>query len=440
MSPRRKYMLAWTTRLSQVLLLLLLVLIPSNLFLSLPTGAEYQSGFRIDYLIPKLYVTDLIGISLLVLWLVERWLRTGPWRLLSNNWGKSINSWLTQSNRVVVVIWLSSLSILLLRNCFTAEPLLSWVTIGRIIGLVLLTVAIVPLIQRSNRVVMLGLTAGLILQNLVGWWQWLVQTSLTPYWLLGEPQLSGSLGLTHIVWLAGAEKILPYGTTTHPNVLAGYMAIALIALLVRSSTIARIWRWPLVVLALSSISLLLITQSLSALLALIIGGLTWWWSRGHRPATLSRATFAGILIGSWLVVSVLLAWLGLTTRYPSVLRRAQLQQAGVGMVLKQPYLGTGVNTSLIESTHSNTYIRESTAFIQPIHSIFWLYVVETGLIGIIFFCTSARLFPVGWFAPRLSIVLLAILPFALLDHYLLTLQTGLLLLILYPALLTEMKQ
>ena len=100
-------------------------------------------------------------------------------------------------------------------------------------------------------------------------------------------------------------------------------------------------------------------------------------------------------------------------------------------------LGVGLNTftAKVESYTSNP---EVVRFIQPVHHIGYLLVAETGLLGIVLMASvlillirHKKIKDTSLFNKRF--LFLSTLPIMVLDHYLLTNQTGLLLLVLLVA-------
>ena len=64
----------------------------------------------------------------------------------------------------------------------------------------------------------------------------------------------------------------------------------------------------------------------------------------------------------------------------SIIRRAQLNQAGFSVLHDHFWFGTGLNQSL-KPMHITYSMLTPADFIQPIHSIHLLWLVETGVIG-----------------------------------------------------------
>src|SRR5690606_28662361 len=55
-----------------VLLALWIFTIPTNLFWKMLPNFGFVGGLQIDYLIPKLYLSDLVSIGLICVWVLEQ--------------------------------------------------------------------------------------------------------------------------------------------------------------------------------------------------------------------------------------------------------------------------------------------------------------------------------------------------------------------------------
>src|SRR5579859_6736082 len=84
-------------------------LIPSNLFLKFGVNTSYVHGLLVDYLLPKLYASDLPILLLLVLWAKEIWQK--------KKWPK------LKKPSVETVILVCCIVLLFGRQFFTAKPI-----------------------------------------------------------------------------------------------------------------------------------------------------------------------------------------------------------------------------------------------------------------------------------------------------------------------------
>ena len=386
------------------LICLIIFLIPSNLFLKINPTSAYVNGLIVDYLIPKLYLSDLPIIILLSLWSIE---------VIINKKKKLIYK--------TAELFLPSIiiSLIIIRQIFTPYPLAAVWYLLKLIEVGLLgwfLVAHKKLFQK--KIIYYTVTATIWFQSLLAMWQFINQKSLLGYIFLGEPNLANSIGLAKDNWWS-TGRVLAYGTTAHPNILGGILVILSLFLINHQKK----------KLALTSVTILLataaitLTQSISAMTSLIIGSLLILLKPYYqRIANISKK----LLIGSGMIIILTPLLINLTAnsfKIDSLVRRSYLQTAAIKMLTKNPIAGVGLNqfTARVEE-HSST--QEVVRFVQPVHHLGLLWLAETGILGILLIWVLIKKQ-----SKKTIISLLILLPIVTLDHYLLTQQSGLLLLI-----------
>ncbi len=277
-----------------------------------------------------------------------------------------------------------------------------------------------PFVRLLGKTVTITLLVSLVLQIFIGLFQFRFQRSLLGYLPLGEVSFSDSQ-VAKGTFFTGELYKLPYGTTAHPNVLAGFVVIAFLLLSAqRFLPINRAYRALLFTL---TALVCFLTQSFTASLALGFGTLV---LIGYG-SKLTNAARIGLLLLP--VVSFALFSLPQSLQHPntSISRRAQLQQIALKMVAGEPVLGIGWNnfTALQEDYG---YVPSTTRFLQPIHHSFLLLIVELGLTGwLINFLFHAFILRVHslWLPAVAALVLISSF-----DHYPVTLTSGRMLLML----------
>jgi O-antigen ligase len=399
---------------------LLIVTIPSNLFLKWGVDAAYVDGLLVDYLIPKLYLSDLVVVALLGTWFIERFV----------TWFKAPR--LARSINRTIALFFAGIGLIGIGQLFSSHYLISALQLTKLlILLVLITFFLSKKLSLNQRWLYWSVLISVSFQSVVALTQFYLQRAVYGYLFFGEPQLEKSLGIAKTVWL-GREVLLPYGTTAHPNVLGGYLALGILGLLYLQPPHLR--RQPLLlslvgtVMVLTLIALLL-TQSISAWLTLAIGLLVLFWrQRGplNVPVTFGAVTF---IVGLFLIPLLL----SITANYfpgnLSLTRRAKLNQAGLQMFLAQPVTGVGLGTftaHVEDFSDSSEVVR----FVQPAHHLGLLWLAETGLLGLgslllligVGFQKRALL---GQSQTKVVWLVLTLLPIVALDHYGLTLAPAL---------------
>lgn len=398
--------------LQKITLFALFFLIPSNLFKTFFQEFAYVRGLQVDYLLPKLHITDLLLILLVVLLVIAQ-----------KNKKTHLNKLKQFCKKHLVII--IAIAIFTLVQSSSQAGILALLFILRItvLGIVIM------LLKQNKQLITAKLFINsiqitLIFQSLLAWYQYIAQKSLVGYHFFGETNLGAYAGIAKTSFF-GAEKILPYGTTAHPNILAGVLLIFLLFYMnhiIRHKKI-RVYQFLIIML---SVSALLLTQSMSASLGLLLGSITLYYVHTQK-IQISVQNMLQLLVASTVTVVVLLTLI--TQMYQntsdSFTRRAYLNTAALEMFSSRLVSGVGLqNFTLHVETYSDT--QEIVRFVQPVHSIFLLLLAETGLIGIIL--TAALIRPILQKKIKNPQYYVALLPIAALDHYLLTIHSGILLL------------
>lgn len=406
------------TSLEKSLFALLIFTIPTNLALGFLKDTAFVNGILVDYLIPKLYLSDIIAIFLITAWFARvKWPQT-----ISNS-----ISWIKNHKNESFGLLAFFISIFI-STSLSIKPITSYYYLAKLVEFALVTAWISTNISQID----LGrsITPTLIFQSTVAIIQWVQKKSLLGYLFLGETTLRAS---SHVAKtsITGEIRPLPYGTTPHPNVLAGFIAIAVLILLIscKDSPYKHISKYiknpsHTLTLLFSSI-ILLLTQSVAAIIALLLGLLTIYLG------TLSaKSRYIALLVFGTLLSASLFY---LTPKLPeeSINRRIGLAKISTNMILANPIFGVGPGNFTATMNNYGEIIGTS-RFIQPVHNIYLLIISEIGIIGTILLGLLLYQFRDQILNLNLtkSAPLIALLFIGLLDHYPLTLQTGQLLMAL----------
>lgn len=388
-----------------ILLFLVIFSLPFNLFLKVELPTAYVQGVLIDYLIPKLYTFEIP--LLLLLFLSIPTLR-----------------------KLHIPVYICLLFLLLFaRQLFSDLP---WSGLSHLVhlslaGLLLFTLRHDPcwVKPQAKLFVQAGLLAAIMLQTLLAIYQFVAQQSLLAYQFFGETQLAQLTNISRGQFFFG-ERLLAYGSTAHPNILAGI--ITLFSLLLIGQ--ARGKHWLQITILLNNLLIIYLTQSLSALLTLILFA-GYWLIRQQRQAV--------VRVGIALTYYAFLVLLPLLLVYPpsswsqleSVYRRQALNQAGWQILESNLVLGVGLNqfTAVLHQYRSQFANQEIIRFTQPVHHVLLLALAEGGLVMVVLAIWWLRASAVSALT-RKSLVLLAIIS---LDHYLLSQAAGLQLVAIFYA-------
>ncbi|MFH2118318.1 MAG: O-antigen ligase family protein [Candidatus Paceibacterota bacterium] len=393
-----------TANVLPLLVAAVIFLAPLNLFLKWGELNAYVGGIFTDYLVQKLWLSEIPLLLALFLWLPKK---------------------IIQEKRKIIPffkknkIWLSLFILLVIRQFFSPLPMVSFWYLAKAIELSLFI-----WLLRTNRSIFnhpllrRAILLALLLQIGVASLQFARQKSLFDYFVLGETQLTGSINIARVNFKSG-EMILPYGTTAHPNILAGIVAIFSLSWLhLQAKFKKQFGWWELMVVGLSS-WVLFLTQSFTAILA---------FSLFLFLQSFPKLKKIGYYLASNLLVLIplLIFLIPAQLQTESLFRRNFLNSQTITVIAHQPFIGIGANmfTTTLKAPFSNA--GELIRFIQPTHNVPLLFFAETGLLGLVLIYLLIKKYLLkidpAW------LVLLAVL--LSLDHYLVTQWVGGILLVL----------
>ncbi len=405
--------------------LLLVLFLPTQLGKHFWPPFSFLLGFRIDYLSPTLYFTDILALlfGIAALW-------DGTNRQL-------ILGFLYRHRRVLVLVLLS----LFLSSVFSRSPLLGLYGDLKVIEFLLVGLLIARVVKRKRLtpvVSTLMVSAGG--ESLLAIGQYLHQGSIGgALYLLGERQFTGQTpGIANAV-IDGHLVLRPYGTLPHPNVLAGFLLVVLILSVwyLRSAS-ARLSKTLSFLFLLIGSAALFLTLSRTAIMLYLL----FWIGLGvavllDRKRYLVKQLTAGIgmlLLGTILVSRTLPdVWIrigGTRMGEIAVLSRVLLLREGAVIFLAHPLFGVGVGETLPALSRLSPLLYPWQ--VQPIHMIYLVLLTETGLWGGALFAwfmakTLQHTRQLDWRKSAnayLATAFVCLLLIGLVDHYLVTLQQG----------------
>lgn len=406
------------------LLQLTLFLIPTNLAYHWYQPQAYVNGKLIDYLLPRLYLTDVLIITLLILWL---------WRSRKSVFSQLSTLLPLQQKYLLIFVLFLYLLFTSLTSSLPLPAIWFWL---KAVELVLFFKYLMDTYPLKNflSLALLPLVASFIAELLLAIYQYINQSSLFGYILFGEPLLRpGSSIATGI--FPGGLHLLAYGTTPHPNVLAGFFTVISLIILLSFKYNPKIHYhyYHYFIIIVSTLLVTYLTQSLTSFLG-YVGGL-FLLSKHHF--VVSRQGMK-VLLMAYIVSNIIIVMLiaifakhsialsdssSLTIRY-------KLNNTAISLFLSHPYTGVGLNHFIPAMITAN--LISTAPFLQPAHNLMLLWLTEVGLIGIslsvIISLQALRAVKTGRLLPFLS-PLLVLLFIGIFDHYPLTLQTGQLLMV-----------
>jgi O-antigen ligase len=273
----------------------------------------------------------------------------------------------------------------LLSSLAASEPVLSAGLAGHLalLGLAWFAVGVAPV---STGWLALGVVCSACLQAALAVGQFATQQPLIPD-ALGLPWLPGAdvrIGGTPVVVAPTGERLLrAFGTFPHPNILGGYLALALVLLPLLITTRRRAWAGVPVGLLLAAG--LVVSFSRAAWLAAAVGLGVWWLTTSPRRIPWRWLLPGLALVGLGLLISPVGAVVGvrLSPRPANDLERGSIEQRlaldrlALTLIKRHPTLGVGAGNfgeaSLEEGLQA--------LFGEPAHSVPLLMVAELGVPG-----------------------------------------------------------
>jgi len=405
-------------------------------------------GLRVDYLAPTVYLTDILVVGILGLWGIEK-MANGQWLMV--NWLKRY--W-----------WVLTIFIYLLINALLAQnqgaALYKFVKIIELtlLGLYVAKNTSIPKESREagisqypsifissearNKGFLISLSLAVIYSSLIALAQFIKQASLGGvFWWLGERTFNvATPGIAKAI-INGQLVMRPYGTFPHPNVLAGFVLVALILISSPVENLSLLKKGVRLSAFILGILAIVVSFSRSVWLVGPILLLPFLWRRKMKKKLFWLTT--GVLL---VVLTMFFYLLPHFSTNEAFFQRWQLMKTAGLMIKNAPLAGVGLNNFIVRLP-DYWPVTGFTYWLQPVHNIYLLIATETGLVGLVVFLwllilvfkrllksSSMSNFPLFRASARnklhLLMALMAILLLGLTDHYWLTLQQGQLLLAL----------
>jgi hypothetical protein len=349
---------------------LFILLLPLNLGLHFISVDSYVRARLIDYLIPTIWVQQLILILILVFW------------FFSFSTVVALKSALFDKRFRVFYLFLFSLlpSIAIASNISAALYKLSCLVLYTFLAIY---VAHNFKFSKDFSKLLTVLSYVVIFLSFIGIMQWFKQESLfNNYLFFGEqPYSTATLNIAKTTFF-GELKIPAYSIFNHPNVFAGFLTIVLLWLF---SEILEGSKYILYKVAFVFGSAgLLVTFSQVALLAYL---LTLTLYAAFAKEWLKSSKLVLLLIMLFFLMGLLLPFYASYfsfENYPSFYRRANLLKSSYFMLEDAPLFGKGLNNYVVELPNYFP-LSQVLVFLQPVHNIFVLVSTESGVISSMFF-------------------------------------------------------
>jgi len=389
-------------------------------------------GRRVDYVSPTLFLTDITIILTLFFWFLNQCMIH---RLRFTKKLLCVKE---------IFIFLFFCTFIIFNSIFASSPLIALYKWTKVIEFVIFGLYIIKTKPSLPRTIWC-LSFAVFYSSVIAIAQFLIQHSVGGFlWFLGERTFDVTTpGIAKIQLLVPSyfsfisqlrtmnqELLRPYSTFSHPNVLGGFLAVTLPLIILSNGTKKLFHILPSVVLQYFRVTTiilgylaLILTFSRSAWIA-GLSGLGYIWLYHHHKIRIHW--IIGLLALITFVVFSLPYFQSLISKNESVFVRNELTSAAVFIWSISPVIGVGLGNFLVRLP--DYYPHRDIFFLQPVHNIYLLVLVETGLIGLcscmyflwkLFYHKSRkRLFVVC----QISCIILFLL--GAVDHYPFTLQQG----------------
>lgn len=392
------------TRTEIFLVTLLIFFIPTQIGYHFWPNYSFVQGFRVDYLSPTLYLTDLLLFALFVFFYeVQK---------------KAIKIFLTKNFLVFILMTLFVSANIL----YSDSPSASFLKWFRLIEYSFFAFFIYKKFKVITMVrIIRTIFFSSVLFSLIG----LIQTILgktSGLWILGERSFTLSTPGIALLPVYGHEVLRSYSTFGHPNSFAGFLGISSILLLYCKKLVNK---FLFILITLLLLITLVTSASTSALIALVIVVLASIITNKSYLSLILKLCFVSLFLGSlFLPIISEKFYYSLLGMGDSVVERMQLYSVAGGIISDNFWIGSGLNTFI----QNYSFYKPDFIYLwllQPVHNIYLLIFSETGVVGIVWFFIV--MFKVFFKANKtFQMLLLFVLITGFFDHYWLTLHQNLL--------------
>ncbi len=380
--------------LEKALFFVILFFLPTQLGLHLWPQFSYLFSLKIDYLSPTIFFWDLLVLALIMVWAIQK---------------PKVNR--LAFNLLFIFLLSQIISLLPNFNIGTGLVRLEQYLIAGFFGLYISSHSL----RNISKTIYFGISLSVVLECLIAISQVLTSSTLG-FWMFGERTFNISTPAIAKFDFEGWEFLRPYATFPHPNVLGGFLTVILpILTLVKQKPKKLFWL---------SAFFVVLTNFLTVSRVSILAGIA-------EGFFLIKQRWLYLLVGLIIVLSPILF-----VRFFSLInfdvlsldRREDQMGIAVDTFLKNPILGVGINNFIPYAAAD--LIAGPNRFLQPVHNIYLLELVETGIFGLLGFLLlifypitnlvknnskEANLLLLSW---------LMILFLGVFDHYILTLPQG----------------
>lgn len=392
---------------------LITFLIPTQLAYHFWPEFSFVYGLRIDYLSVAVYLTDILILIYVILFFIKNkkeiiFSKKNTLRLFIFFLFVVVNIIYSKQKELAFLKWIKVFELFIFAFAVSKDKFLVKSRIFKTFCYSVLFFGIIGLLQTIR-----GSTLGGIL------------------YYLGERSFTSVTPGISLLNIYNFSLLKPYSTFAHPNSLAGYILVVFIYLL--SWKVINKDKYLKYLTFFIIFCLLVFSYSKAVLFTLIVILLISFFKHVVKLQKIKFITYFVILISVLLpIISVFLL------KYKNIFsdnisERLLLSKTSGQLLTGSPVFGLGLN-NFISSIPSLNALRIPFWLLQPVHNIFLLFTVETGIVGMgIFFIFFNKYLTYLIHNSKSSYlyILLAIFLTGFFDHYWFTLQQNMILIFLF---------
>ena len=363
------------------LLYLFVFVLPLQTHYLIKAGTLNKQSWEFGHLM--LYGTDILLAVIVLLWLSNK-----NFEQVKNN-----QIWHRLKWPLLSLVIIASSSIFAAADKLLAVYGLTRLLLGTLLLIIILSS------QLNKKLLITLVIASAVLQASWGAGQFFTQSTAANKWLGTSLHQSGELG-TSVIEAIGPDGrwerwLRAYGGFTHPNVLGGFLALALILTLSmiakenvseadskKFNTYDSFWHLSLVFIS----TALFFTFSRSAILASSLGVLVIiiynlrQWKKLLAPLIIIMITISACYWHyGYIYQARFVANSRLETK--SNTERADLMKSSLTLIKNKDLLGSGINNFGL-AVHEQIDNKQSAFWYQPVHNVFLLMAAEIGILGL----------------------------------------------------------
>lgn len=411
MKAEKEFWLLSQDKLARFFFYLLIIFLPTQFGKHFWPKFSFVQGLRLDYLSPTIYLTDIL--ILLIIFFSSR------------KFFNYLNT-ITKKNIFLFFLLISSLFIGIITS---KNQYAGYYGVIKITEYFLLSIYFITSFKKINKKYFVyALITGIVFESFLAILQIINNGSINNmFYFFGEryftPQTPGIANAS----ISGQLFLRPYGTFPHPNVLAGYLIVAMAFTLKFKKYISK--RMLIFSMLIGTTTIFLTLSRVAILfwffyLVFLFSFFLREKYKKRNPNKKNTIIITAIVMSIILIFTFLLhtAFIQRFTQTrisdESIVQREHLMNQSIDMFIKNPVFGVGINNFYNNLGKSE----EKTLFIQPVHNIFLLVLSQVGLIGLIYFLI---IFYKSINNKKRNFLLLSILIIlGMFDHYFLTIQQG----------------